>query len=145
MKCFISVLGYIMCDHKTNKELREMQNKIILDSGSYRTQYLLGMSGIGILKVVYGYTASVRLNRGQPRSRWRAQNLWRRNKVGMACTKLLGIINVWIFSLMLLTCTYITYITYLHLHYVHYILVYIFTQPHSSQIQLQVFSLPLSL
>jgi len=39
------VLGYKMCNHKTSKELREKQNKFIIDCGSYRTQYLLGMSG----------------------------------------------------------------------------------------------------
>jgi hypothetical protein len=34
-----------MYDHKTSKDLREKQNKIIIDCGSYWTQYLLGMSG----------------------------------------------------------------------------------------------------
>jgi hypothetical protein len=64
-----------MCDHKTSKEFRKKQNKIIVDCGSYRTQYLLEMSGIRIIKVVYVYTATGRINRGQPRSRWKAQNL----------------------------------------------------------------------
>jgi hypothetical protein len=64
-----------MCDHKSNKELREKQNIIIGDCGSYRTHYLLGMSGTRILKFVYGYTATGGLNRGQPRSRWRVQSL----------------------------------------------------------------------
>lgn len=64
-----------MCDHKTSKELRGKRNKAIAVYGSYRTQYLLGISGIDILKVVYGYNAAGRLNRGQPRNRWRARNL----------------------------------------------------------------------
>jgi len=49
-----------MCDHKTNKELREKQNKIIGNCGSYRTKYLLGMSVTRILKFVYGYTTTGR-------------------------------------------------------------------------------------
>ena len=64
-----------MRDQETNKELREKQNKIIGDCGSYRTQYLLGMSGTCILKFVYGYTGTGRLNRSRLRSRWRVQNL----------------------------------------------------------------------
>jgi hypothetical protein len=51
---FTSAVGCIMCDHKTVKELRGKENKIIVDRGTYRTLYLLGMSGVRILKVVYG-------------------------------------------------------------------------------------------
>ena len=43
-----------MYDHKTSQELREKQNKIIVNCGSYRTQYLLGMNSTRVLIFVYG-------------------------------------------------------------------------------------------
>jgi hypothetical protein len=74
-----SVLGYILHDHKTNEETRELNMctlyGVIVKQRCRYAQHLLRMNDTSIPKLMYENIPTDRRNIGQPVKRWGDQHL----------------------------------------------------------------------